>query len=396
MSWLGGMQSSVERGLSDAGGFIVDSAKDGAKAVASGVEDGWKSAVNDAEAAANFAATVVRTVDGAEEQVGSGIDSGETYLENKVDEGRAWLRQHGGVAGQGVSGTIGFAEGVGVSVYEAGKGLVQLADGVGSLANPIEWAANPSANIARVKSMVDTVETLRKIARLASPESWAVDPKGNARMVGALWHSAATSFDKDPAKFIGDAAGTIGMLFIPGADAAGVAGDAARGTELATDVGEAATTAGDAGNAAEEFAHRIAYRTDLPRHLAGPGGFTNKGQLKGTHNLETATKRLDAKGMTYSLKPTGAPGISELEYKYVDRKKGVITRRKTVYDPKIISDKKMLELAQKAGQKAWQQYLQNPAKTTFEASEGGIKFKVYINTDSHGKNPIVGNVHPIE
>jgi hypothetical protein len=294
-----------------------------------------------------------------------------------------------------VSDQIGFAEGVGVSVYDAGKGLVQLADGAESLANPIEWAANPSANIARVKSTVNTVETLGKIAGLARPETWAVDPKGNAQLVGALWHSAATSFDKDAAKFIGNAAGTIGMLSIAGAAAAGVAGDAARGTELATDVSEAATTAGDAGKAAEEFPHRIAYRTDLPRHLAGPGGFTNKGQLKGTHNLEIATKRLGAKGVTYSLKPADAPGISELEYKYVDPKKGVITRRKTVYDPKVISDKKMLELAQQAGQKAWQQYLQNPAKTTYEASEGGIKFKVYINTDSDGKNPIIDNVHPI-
>jgi hypothetical protein len=272
MSWLSSALSSVGHGLSDAGGFVVHGAEDGAKAVASvakdgakavasgakdgvkatasGIEDGWKSAFNDAKAAAGLLGTGVRSLDAAKEKVGSWIDSGEKDLTNKIDAGRAWLRQHGGVAGQIASDQIGFAEGVGESLYSAGKGVVQLADTAGSLANPIEWAANPSANIARVKSTVNTVETLGRISNLANPTSWLTDPQGNEQLAGALWHSASTSFENDPSKFLGNAAGTIGTLFIPGADVAGVVGDVGKAAAITGDVGKAAAITGDVGKAA--------------------------------------------------------------------------------------------------------------------------------------------------
>jgi endonuclease G, mitochondrial len=250
MGWLGSVLSSVGHGLSDAGKAAVHGAEDGAKAVASGVEGNWKSAFNDAKAAAGVLGTGVRSLDAAQEQLGSWIDSGEKDLTNRIDEGRAWLRQHGGVVGQMASDQIGFAEGVGESLYGAGKGLVQLANTAGSLASPIEWAANPSANIARLKSTVNTVETLGRISNLANATSWMTDPQGNEQLAGALWHSAAKSFEKDPAEFIGNAAGTVGTMFIPGADAAGAAGDAARVTELATDASKVATITGDASKAA--------------------------------------------------------------------------------------------------------------------------------------------------
>src|SRR5215469_4164963 len=139
-------------------------------------EQAWNSAVNDAKAAASFVGNAVRSADAAKEQVGAWIDSGEQHLEKKVDDGRAWLRQHGGVVGKVASDQIGFDEGIATSVYGAGKGLVQLADGVGSLTNPLEWAANPGANVTRVKSALDTAETLGKIGALADPTSWITNP----------------------------------------------------------------------------------------------------------------------------------------------------------------------------------------------------------------------------
>jgi hypothetical protein len=72
----------------------------------------------------------------------------------------------------------------------------------------------------------------------------------------------------------------------------------------------------------------------------------------------------------------------------------MVSGRKTVYDPKIISDKTMLDGAMKAGQQGWEKYLQNPANRVFDVSEGGTNFRVYINMDSRG-NAFVGNVHPI-
>ena len=184
-----------------------------------------KSAVNGAE-------TAMRTIDEKKEQLGSWIDSGEKYLEGKADEGRAWLRENGGVVGQVASDYLGFEEGLLVSVYDAGKGIVQLADGAISLANPLEWAANPDANIARLKSAANGVETLGKLALLASPEGWMMDPQGNAQLAGALWNSAATSFSKDPAKFTGNVVGTVAMMAVPVGGEAAIVGDLGRGTRI--------------------------------------------------------------------------------------------------------------------------------------------------------------------
>jgi hypothetical protein len=239
--------------LDSVGGFIKDAGHSIANAAESGVEaagNAFDTAVEDAKAAVHAVGNVVREVDAAKEKVGAWIDQKEQQLEHKVDDGRAWLREHGGVVGKVASDQIGLVEGVGTSLYGAGKGIVQLADGVSQLANPLEWAANPDANIARLKSGAQTVETLGKIANLAQPTSWIADPKGNAQLAGALWHSASTSFNEDPAKFIGNAVGTVGTFFIPGGGEAAVAGDVGRAAAVMNDVGKAAAVTADVGKAA--------------------------------------------------------------------------------------------------------------------------------------------------
>jgi len=408
--------------------------------------------------AANSVQTAVRTVDAAKEQFGQSIDAAKQSLENQVDDVRAGLRQHGGVAGQVLSGAIGFTEGLGDSLYDAGKGLVQLANGVASLTSPVEWAADPQANIARLKSAGSAVETLGRLANLANPNGWLADSQGNAQLAGALWHSAATSFDQDPSKFTGNVIGTIGTMLIPGADAAAAAGDVGRGADLLSDVGRAAdvtataaeagqkaglltdvskagaladasklaegeqaagavdTTAAAAGEAAAkgtgEMAaedavgvaakegisspNGLAYRSDLPNHLAGPDGFTKSGQLSGTHNLQNATAALDTQGATYSLTPSGTTGISELQYSYTNAAGKTVTGSKTVYDPTIYSDQKMLDMAQAAGQRSYDLYLQNPSQKIFDISQDGINFRAYINIDPKTGVPFVGNIHPIK
>jgi hypothetical protein len=292
--------------LDSVGGFIKDAGHSLANVAESGVKaasNAFDTAVEDAKAAAHAVGNVVREVDAAKEKVGAWIDQKEQQLEHKVDDGRAWLREHGGVAGQVVSDQIGLVEGVGTSLYGAGKGIVQLADGVSSLTNPLEWAANPDANIARLKSGAQTVETLGKIANLAQPTSWITDPKGNAQLAGALWHEASTSFNKDPAKFIGNAVGTVGTFFIPGGGEAAVAGDVGRAAVVVNDVGKVAdvakladvadvakvATTADAANAARlgglaedaGTATRVAARAggDVAANAIARGGGTNPGSL---------------------------------------------------------------------------------------------------------------------
>jgi hypothetical protein len=239
-------------GLLDNVGGLLKQAGDGigraAESTSKAASDAWNTAVEDAKAGANAVVTIVRDVDAKKQQIGAWIDSKEQQLEHKVDDGRAWLREHGGVAGKLASDQIGLVEGVGTSLYDAGKGIVKLADGVNSLTNPLEWAANPGANVARLKSAGEAVESLGKIANLTQPTSWIADPKGNARLAGALWDSAATSFNKDPAKFIGNAAGTVGLFFVPGGEGAAV-GDVGRAAAITGDVGKAAAITGDVGKA---------------------------------------------------------------------------------------------------------------------------------------------------
>ena len=140
----------------------------------------------------------------------------------------------------------------------------------------------------------------------------------------------------------------------------------------------------------------LAYRLDLPEHLAGPDGFTKSGQLSGTHNLSNATAALDAKGASYTLTPTGTAGISELSYSYTKPNSGkTITGSKTVYDPAVFSDQTMLDYSLSAGQQGWSRYLANPTTTSFDVTHGGVNFRTYINVDQYG-NPYVGNVHPIK
>ena len=203
-----------------------------------------QSAIRGANEAANFVQTTVRANDAGKQQLGQSIDSAEKFLENKIDDGRAWLREHGGVVGQALSDQIGLGEGIDVSVYDAGKGLVQMADGAASLVSPLEWAANPQPNIDRVKTAASSVETLGKLANLATLTGWMADPQGNAQLAGALGHSAAASFEKDPAKFTGNAIGTVGMMLVPGGGEAAVTADVARGTRLLSEVADVAATAG--------------------------------------------------------------------------------------------------------------------------------------------------------
>ena len=254
-----------------------------AKSVASSVEHGAK----DFEDAMKSA---VRSVDAAKQQVGSWIDQGEKYVEHKVDDGRAWLQEHGGVAGQVASDMIGFSEGLDVAVYDAGKGIVQLADGAASLANPLEWAANPDANVARVKAVVGGAEALGKIAGLADPMMWVVNPQGNEQMASALWHSVTAGFEKDPSKFLGAAAGTIGTMFIPGGGEAAALGDVGRGVELLNDASKvvdttkALTAAAHAGSEAVDAARAGETALDV----ATDGVKTERVVTDGTEAARTA------------------------------------------------------------------------------------------------------------
>jgi hypothetical protein len=238
--------------LSGIGGFFESVGKDAVH----DTEHLWNTAVKDAKAGAPAVATAVRSNDAANAKAGSWFDKGEQCVEHKIDQGRALLSQHGSVAGKAASDYIGFEEGVGKSLYDTGKGFVQLSNNVQALENPLELAANPGANIARLKAGVQAVEGLGKLANLTQPASWIADPQGNERMVSALSQSAKKNFEADPSEATGYVAGTIATFFIPGGGEAAAAGDVAKAADTGADAGkiadaaDAANTATGAGRAA--------------------------------------------------------------------------------------------------------------------------------------------------
>ncbi|MGA4239913.1 CdiA family toxin C-terminal domain-containing protein [Ralstonia nicotianae] len=157
-----------------------------------------------------------------------------------------------------------------------------------------------------------------------------------------------------------------------------------------------ATAGQSAANSTITYPDGLAYRVDLPAHLSGPDGFTKSGQLSGTHNLQNATATLDAQGAIYNLTPTGTAGISELKYSYTNVAGKIVTGSKTVYDPAVYNDQAMLNLSQIVGRHGYQLYLQNQSKRILDLNEGGVNFRVYINTDPKYGLPFVGNIHPIK
>lgn len=180
------------------------------------------------------------------------------------------------------------------------------------------------------------------------------------------------------------------------------AGDAVKGGTIAVRVGSEVVQHGDeVADAArlitrsgDEVTEGLAYRADLPRHLAGPDGFRGA-RLHGTHNADNAIAELQARGVPYRLEPTSTPGIAELRYDVTRPDGSVVTHSKTVYDPAVFSDATMLDLAQRAGDRAFADFQRNPAgPTSFDLVEDGVHLRVYINRLSDG-TPYVGNVHPI-
>jgi hypothetical protein len=102
-----GLLDNVGGFLKPAGDGIASAAENTSKTAS----DAWNTAVEDANSGANAVATVVRDPDAKKEQIGAWIDSKEQQLEHEVDEGRAWLRENGGVAGQVASAQIGLGRG---------------------------------------------------------------------------------------------------------------------------------------------------------------------------------------------------------------------------------------------------------------------------------------------
>ncbi|BCQ36926.1 hypothetical protein ERHA53_42690 [Erwinia rhapontici] len=142
----------------------------------------------------------------------------------------------------------------------------------------------------------------------------------------------------------------------------------------------------------------ISFRIDQPKHLSTADGFTQKAGISGGHNADSfydAAKKYNVK--IVSEKPTNVKGISEVEYLVPTKDRaGNLTggykpnpEKKTIYDPKIFTDKKMLDLGQQAAMVGYEDAIAK-GQQAYDATAGGVNFRVYLDK----KTGRVTNFHP--
>lgn len=132
--------------------------------------------------------------------------------------------------------------------------------------------------------------------------------------------------------------------------------------------------------------------------MATVDGFTHKNGISGGNNANAfydAAKEYNVK--IVSETPTGTKGITEVKYLIPTKDRaGNLTgdykatpETKTIYDPKIFTDQKILELGQQAAAKGFNDAMASKSGQT-NVSVDGVNFRIYVDKTT-GR---VRNFHP--
>ena len=145
-----------------------------------------------------------------------------------------------------------------------------------------------------------------------------------------------------------------------------------------------------------KFPDEIAFNSNTKTHISTVDGYSQKKGIIGGHNLDAFNQTVIDRNLNV-VSRTDHPtikGLTQIEYQIpsLDRAGNITGYKmrafsKTVYDPKVISDKQIIELGQQAAAKGY------PSATSkglsqFTSEAGGIDFRVYI------RNGIIDNFHP--
>ncbi|MEQ9845795.1 DUF637 domain-containing protein [Pectobacterium brasiliense] len=130
----------------------------------------------------------------------------------------------------------------------------------------------------------------------------------------------------------------------------------------------------------------ISFKIGLPQHIATLDGFSQKKGISGAHNADeffNAVKQNNVK--VSSQAQSEVEGITHVKYQIPakDREGNVIGYKteifeKTVYDPKIFSDKRILELGQQAAALGYKNAI-SLGRREYTENAGGVKFQVYLD-----------------
>ncbi|EOI7706839.1 CdiA family toxin C-terminal domain-containing protein [Providencia vermicola] len=149
------------------------------------------------------------------------------------------------------------------------------------------------------------------------------------------------------------------------------------------------------------FPDGISFHIELPKHLATMDKFTQKAGVSGAHNADAFYGAAKDKGLQIiSETPTAVKGITQIEYRIPTKDaagnltgnykgNGAEPFKKTVYDPKIYTDQKMLDLGQQAAAKGYKDAMASKSGQA-NATVDGVTFRIYVDKSTG----TVKNFHP--
>nr|WP_283258175.1 CdiA family toxin C-terminal domain-containing protein [Photorhabdus luminescens] len=143
----------------------------------------------------------------------------------------------------------------------------------------------------------------------------------------------------------------------------------------------------------------INFKIKQPKHLATLDGYSQKKGISGAHNADVFYKAASDNGVKIVSQTLGTVnGIMHIKYQVPTKdragnfdggyKKEIL--EKTVYDPKVFSDKRILELGQKAAANGYHDAIAS-GKREYMATADGVKFQVYLDQ----KTGTVTNFFPV-
>ncbi|HFQ0048020.1 TPA: contact-dependent inhibition toxin CdiA, partial [Escherichia coli] len=137
---------------------------------------------------------------------------------------------------------------------------------------------------------------------------------------------------------------------------------------------------------ANKYPSGIGFKINQPEHLAQLDGYSQKKGISGAHNADVFNKAVVDNGVKIiSETPTGVRGITQVQYEIPTKDaagnttgnykgNGAKPFEKTIYDPKIFTDEKMLQLGQEAAAIGYSNAIKNGLQA-YDAKAGGVTFR---------------------
>jgi len=150
-------------------------------------------------------------------------------------------------------------------------------------------------------------------------------------------------------------------------------------------------------NKANQYPSGISFKFNQPEHLAQLDGYSQKKGITGAHNADAFNKAVADSGVKILSQEPGVNGITHIKYQIPakDRAGNIVGYKNevlelTIYDPKVFSDKKILQLGQQAAASGYKDAIAS-GNREYMATSGGVKFQVYLDQ----KNGAVTNFFPV-